>query len=214
MYPTPRILRTPDLSQPQTAFPTYAPTPPEQVGLAVLQGVLQEVHTAEASQGRPVVPQCRRWCSCSEEDREWGSCSYGSTHQWRCAPLQQMLVCCSVDTARRCKHGFSLQGGVQEFLAARLHNVFGQNLDMGELVRRSRAAVLDTVEVRPLLLSKAYESFSPAHAVDYQSARAPCTPSDMHTVVPALPAACKLTVSIPCASRQHCALIQTWTSAS
>ena len=31
VYPTPRILRTPDLSQPQTAFPTYAPTPPEQV---------------------------------------------------------------------------------------------------------------------------------------------------------------------------------------
>ena len=43
-----------------------------------------------------------------------------------------------------------LQGGVQEFLAARLHNVFGQNLDMGELVRRSRAAILDTVEVGPL----------------------------------------------------------------
>jgi hypothetical protein len=39
---------------------------------------------------------------------------------------------------------------VQEFLAARLHNVFGQNLDMGELVRRSRAAILDTVEVRTL----------------------------------------------------------------
>ena len=41
VYPTPRILRTPDLSQPQTAFPTYAPTPLEQVGLTVLQGVLQ-----------------------------------------------------------------------------------------------------------------------------------------------------------------------------
>ena len=41
---------------------------------------------------------------------------------------------------------------MQEFLAARLHNVFGQNLDMGELVRRSRAAILDTVEVRPFAL--------------------------------------------------------------
>lgn len=35
-----------------------------------------------------------------------------------------------------------------EFLAARLHNVFGQNLDMSALVQRSQAAILDTVEVQ------------------------------------------------------------------
>jgi len=38
-------------------------------------------------------------------------------------------------------------GGVPDFLAARLHNIFGQNLDMASLVSRSRAAVLDTAQV-------------------------------------------------------------------
>jgi hypothetical protein len=53
VYPTPRILRTPDLSQPQTAFPTYAPTPPEQVGLTVLQGVLQGLWPPKHSYDAP-----------------------------------------------------------------------------------------------------------------------------------------------------------------
>ena len=33
-------------------------------------------------------------------------------------------------------------------LAARLHNVFGQNLGLPQLVFKSRQAVLDTVQVR------------------------------------------------------------------
>ena len=37
---------------------------------------------------------------------------------------------------------------VPDFLAARLHNVFGQNLDPQALVARARAAVLDTVQAR------------------------------------------------------------------
>ena len=36
-------------------------------------------------------------------------------------------------------------------LAARLHNVFGQNLGLPQLVFKSRQAVLDTVQVVPLI---------------------------------------------------------------
>lgn len=118
VHRTPRILRTPDLSQPQTAFPTYAPAPPEQV---------LKSRSPASSNVLCLGALGVLWTRClaigNERRRRQLSISWN-------------------ESGARCV----LQGGVHEFLAARLHNVFGQNLDMSSLVQRSRAAVLDTVE--------------------------------------------------------------------
>lgn len=94
MHRTPRILRTPDLSQPQTAFPTYASQP-------------------------------------------------------------------------------AAQGSVPDFLAARLHNVFGQNLDMAALVSRSRAAVLDTAQVSAAIAILAALLMKRRHFLTFGPLKAP-----------------------------------------